>query len=43
MDNVLVALKFESLQNLDGKSTNQTGRHSLKIVLLYEFVKIHGQ
>lgn len=43
MNDVLVALELERLKYLDGKSTDQPSGHSLKVVLLDEFIKIHAE
>lgn len=43
VDNVVVALKFESLQYLNGEAPNQARRYSLEVVLLNKLVEIHAE
>ena len=38
MDNIIVALEFESLQDLYCESSDKASRHALKVILFYEFV-----
>jgi len=43
MNNFIILLKFEGLQNLYRKSSDQSQTNSLEIVCLYELVQVHAQ
>ena len=43
VDDVVVALEFQSLQDLDGEATNQADRNTLEVIRLDELVKVHAQ
>ena len=43
MNDVLIALKLQSLQDLNGESADQTSRHALEVILLDELVEVHTQ
>jgi hypothetical protein len=43
VDDVMVTLKLESLQDLDGEPSNQPCGNTLEVVLFDELVQVHAQ
>ena len=43
VNDAVITLKFESLEDLDGESPNQTWVKTLKLVLFYKLIEVHGQ
>lgn len=43
MDHLVVSLEFQSLQNLNRKSSNQTQTDPLEIVVFNELIQVDGQ
>jgi hypothetical protein len=43
MDNFMVTLKLESLQKLDGKSSDQTETYTLEVIVPDKLIKVYAK